>query len=272
MKMSCKIVEDMLPMYHDKVCSEETALLVEEHIRQCCHCEQILFKLRDDIVTKENKIDDSLPLRKIRKSYQKLRLGWLIAIVSILVLVPIAFMYGSHLNTHSGYTVEYTKEEALADANEFMSCLTKGDYNKAYSYWDLSGEKMDLIEGGAFEEADLIHFEEDGLRKFCQGGETLASMGGISAFEFVAISDAGYFNRYGTEQYSVSYKLIFQGKDEPFTVSITKYGISHIGGGNGLIRHPLSYLTLWVQWVVDDYNGQYYDFESGQWIEKPKKE
>ena len=33
MKLPCKVIEDMLPMYYDKVCSQESAALVEEHLR-----------------------------------------------------------------------------------------------------------------------------------------------------------------------------------------------------------------------------------------------
>ena len=35
MKTSCKIIEDLLPMYHDGICSDESAVLIEEHLREC---------------------------------------------------------------------------------------------------------------------------------------------------------------------------------------------------------------------------------------------
>ena len=35
MKTSCKIIEDLLPMYHDGICSEESAVLIEEHLKEC---------------------------------------------------------------------------------------------------------------------------------------------------------------------------------------------------------------------------------------------
>ena len=47
MKLSCKVIEDMLPMYYDKVCSEESAALVEEHLKSCTHCSQMLSDLRE---------------------------------------------------------------------------------------------------------------------------------------------------------------------------------------------------------------------------------
>ena len=67
MKLSCKVIEDVLPMYYDGVCSEESAALVEEHLKECPHCSHILSELRSDIVTPEKNVDDIKPLKKIQK-------------------------------------------------------------------------------------------------------------------------------------------------------------------------------------------------------------
>lgn len=270
MKVSCKVIEDMLPMYYDKVCSEESTVLVEEHVKQCPRCSQILSDLSADLAVQETKIDDIKPLKKMQKSYKKMRFGWLIAILCVLVLAPFAFLVGTQQGEKQEHPVDYTKEEAIAYANEFMTCLVNGDYTKAYSYWDIAGEKKDLQSGNLFTEEDLATFQEDGLGKFCDGGAKLESMGGFESFQFVEISEPSYYNSYGTEDYFVSYTVKFNGKDESFGVSLTKNGINSLSSGNGLIRHPLSHLTLWVQWVVDDYNGRYYDFDLGQWVEFEK--
>ena len=87
--------------------------------------------------------------------------------------------------------------------------------------------------------------------------------------QFAQISDARYNNTLGTEDYLISYTFRFNGQEEDFGISLTKNGIDGISSGNGLIKHPLSHLTLWVQWVVDDYKGQYYDFDLGTWVDKP---
>lgn len=266
MKLPCKVIEDMLPMYYDKICSEESAALVEEHIKVCLHCKQILSDLGADIKIPEQKVDDIKPLKKMQKSYKKMKLGWLIAILCVVILTPFAFLVGAQQGAQQGRVVDFSKEEAMAYANEFVTHLVNADYTKAYTYWDVEGEKKELLSSKLFAEEDFANFEADGLKKFCEGGEKLESMGGLETFEFVEISEPSYANSYGTENYTISYTIKFDGKEEAFRVDVTKYGISHISAGDGLIRHPLSHLTLWVQWVVDDYNGRYYDFESGQWI------
>lgn len=269
MKLSCKVIEDMLPMYYDGVCSEESAALVEEHLQECPHCSRILSELRSDIVIPEKNVDDMKPLKKIQKSYKKKKTLWMIAVAVILLLIPIAFLIGAEQATQNKTPVEFSKEQAIAYANEFMTCLVEKDYAKAYTYWNIEEEKRDLLSGNALTEEELVAFEADGLKKFCEGGEKLESWGGITDVQFEGISDASYNNRYGTEEYFISYTLRFDGKEEGFGISLTKDGIDHISS-NDLIRHPLSHLTLWVQWVVDDYRGRYYDFDLGTWVDVEK--
>ena len=264
MKLSCKVIEDMLPLYYDGVCSEESAALIEEHLKECPQCSHILDELRSSIATPEKNVDDIKPLKKIQKNYKKRKTHWLIAVAAILLLIPVAFWAG---NEQSQPPVEFSKEEAMAYADEFMACLAEKDYAKAYTYWNIEEEKLDLLDGNILAEADLANFEADGLKKFCEGGEKLESWGGITDVKFVEISDPSYFNRYGTEEYLITYTFQFGGKEERFGISLTKNGINHIGSGDGLIRHPLSHLTLWVQWVVDDYMGRYYDFDLGTWVD-----
>ena len=42
MKISCKVIEDLLPLYHDDICSAESKTLVDEHLRSCESCKLIL--------------------------------------------------------------------------------------------------------------------------------------------------------------------------------------------------------------------------------------
>ena len=45
MKTSCKIIEDLLPIYYCDTCNAESRILVEEHIKKCHSCEQLLDAL-----------------------------------------------------------------------------------------------------------------------------------------------------------------------------------------------------------------------------------
>ena len=48
-EISCEIIKDLLPLYHDEVCSIESAKLVEDHLTECQDCRLELDKIRADI-------------------------------------------------------------------------------------------------------------------------------------------------------------------------------------------------------------------------------
>lgn len=41
--MNCDIIKDLLPLYCDGVCSEETSRAVEEHLTTCPVCRALLL-------------------------------------------------------------------------------------------------------------------------------------------------------------------------------------------------------------------------------------
>lgn len=44
--LSCAVIRDLLPLYADGACSDETAALVEEHTGACPECRELLEKMR----------------------------------------------------------------------------------------------------------------------------------------------------------------------------------------------------------------------------------
>ena len=46
---NCDMIKDLLPLYADDVCSEESRKAVEEHINACSDCKSELEKLRKNV-------------------------------------------------------------------------------------------------------------------------------------------------------------------------------------------------------------------------------
>ncbi len=93
MKTNCKVIEDLLPLYIDEVCSDESKRLVEEHLEECDACSAKLNAQKADITVDKEEIEQNLkakdPFKKIRRKqiYPKVGavLGALIGLVSSLV-------------------------------------------------------------------------------------------------------------------------------------------------------------------------------------------
>ena len=95
MNLPCKIVEDMLPIYYDGVCSDESAKLIEKHLENCPQCSRLLSELRTEIEISEKSVDDLKPLEEIQKKWKKskrvyLRTGICVTL-AVLVLVMTVF-------------------------------------------------------------------------------------------------------------------------------------------------------------------------------------
>ena len=45
----CKLVQDLLPNYIEKLTSEESNKIIEEHLKECPECRKILENMQNDI-------------------------------------------------------------------------------------------------------------------------------------------------------------------------------------------------------------------------------
>lgn len=45
MNYKCEVIEDLLPLYYDGICSRETEKAVEEHFKTCEDCKMIFTEI-----------------------------------------------------------------------------------------------------------------------------------------------------------------------------------------------------------------------------------
>lgn len=73
MKLACTVIEDMLPIYMDGICSDETEVLVQEHLSQCPKCQNMLAAMRTNVAFPKVEADDLKPLQAIQKRWERSR-------------------------------------------------------------------------------------------------------------------------------------------------------------------------------------------------------
>lgn len=59
-KVSCEIVKDLLPLYHDEVCSDESRKMIEEHLADCDSCKNELNRIGADIGIAKGNVEKNL--------------------------------------------------------------------------------------------------------------------------------------------------------------------------------------------------------------------
>ena len=90
-KTNCDLINDLLPLYADNVCSEESKAAVAEHISGCEKCRTQLEKMGRPISV--NPAEDIAVMKRIKKRIriEKIVIGASVAIVLIIALTVLNF-------------------------------------------------------------------------------------------------------------------------------------------------------------------------------------
>ena len=63
--MKCEIIRDLIPLYLDKVCSEDSRKLVEEHLAECSECRKYMKELETELEAVKQKKEEDLDEKRL---------------------------------------------------------------------------------------------------------------------------------------------------------------------------------------------------------------
>lgn len=92
MKNKCGIIKDLLPLYHDNICTNDSKEAVEEHLLECQECKSEYEKMCQTDYMEQNVIDSELAMRQaqsyknVKKTNRK-RTIKIVVVVAIIVAV-----------------------------------------------------------------------------------------------------------------------------------------------------------------------------------------
>ena len=90
MKYKCGIIKDLLPLYVDHVCSDESKELIDQHLLECEHCKSYLNLLRESQDVEAAAYDEETESRKVkmmlRMKKKLLFRNILVAVFTVLIL------------------------------------------------------------------------------------------------------------------------------------------------------------------------------------------
>lgn len=75
--MNCEIIKDLIPLYIDGCCSEESEKVVEEHIKVCCECKKLFEEMKAPT--------DIVAVSKSPKTFSKLN-SWKASVLQSVLL------------------------------------------------------------------------------------------------------------------------------------------------------------------------------------------
>ncbi|RDW15886.1 zf-HC2 domain-containing protein [Oceanobacillus chungangensis] len=124
-RVSCEIVKDLLPLYYDNVCSDDSKKMLEEHLVECQSCKIELDKIKVDFNLSKEEIEinrkDSNVIKRIssywnRSKVKSFAIGVIISVI-LVSLISFGYNYLFHLNTVNVPTnvVEISQVSQLSD-------------------------------------------------------------------------------------------------------------------------------------------------------------
>ncbi len=257
MNLHCEIVEDLLPLYADKLCSARSQQAVAQHLQECEAC-RAAFASAQAIPIPHIEPHQPTEDRAVKKSFRKIRLRWWASILLVIIAVPLLFL---GWNEYHKEGLHYTNLYEYGIGKKFMSLLADGNYEEAYSYIDVEDLKHKWLEEW-FDEAKLANMEADGLAVFCEYGAKLEAAGGIGHWEYMGIS----LIRADPNEYRLFFKAEICGTVQVFHVDVRNDGITSFGGGGSFIDDPLAQFSIWAEYLWQNYAGCYFDPDSKDYV------
>ena len=149
MKLDCELIQDLLPLYAEGLCSAASRRAVEEHLCECEHCRRLTAPLPI-----EEPEDTPNADRAVKKGIKKVRRRWLSSLIAAVLVVPLLLL---SFNQYRGYGLCFTNFDDVVTAWQFLHALETENWEKAAEMHDFSRDyasiqealEMDVSEWGS---------------------------------------------------------------------------------------------------------------------------
>ena len=124
MKLSCEIVQDLLPLYADELCSPGSRAAVEAHLKECPACRACSGAALSPVEPPEVPDAD----RAVVKSIRNVRRRWLRSLAAAVLVVPLLLLC---LNQATGSGPCFTNPDDILTARRFVKALEAKEWQSA---------------------------------------------------------------------------------------------------------------------------------------------
>lgn len=265
-KEKCKIVQDLLPNYIDKLTSEETNSFVEKHLEECNECHEIIENMKKDFEKERNELNKKT-IKYAKKYKRKVKHLWFIILLFILLFISIiaVFRYNIlwlyyekkyEIKHNNRYLIEetlsYDKENKLVEensihVNDFKVVLSDLEYTENKLNFNLKFSHSKPLNHAGY---ILRVFNKD----YCLGDRFNGQISLDSATEWLISMDKFYEENFGFTVSAASRNIENRLIEIPdnnhmlFKGNITKYDEIL---EDGSLVHKIS-LEIPEEFVIDD--------------------
>lgn len=129
--ISCDVIRDLIPLYIDDICSEQSKRLIEDHIDDCENCRKALECARTNIssdqseITPDEQVGPENPFVKVKRKH---RICVAVAIVVTIFIMTVFWLLvenvgylNQHVFENSSFTVSIDNNDVWTEIGDFKS-------------------------------------------------------------------------------------------------------------------------------------------------------
>ena len=102
MKISCDVIKDLLPLYNDGVCSDESAKLVDQHLKECGS----LNRIKEDSPVRMLKLEEKNIIGEYRKSLWDKTMSFVLYLIVVPLFNTLIYVFSTPLLDY--FSIEWT--------------------------------------------------------------------------------------------------------------------------------------------------------------------
>lgn len=145
MRFDCKVIEDLLPLYVDNICSEESRKIVEEHLHECEKCKAMIENMVVIPITPFEK-EEYEKTAIIKKGFKKIHRRWLASLVAVFMLIPIIFCSILAYNSHRNEGITFSNFDDIYRCYRYLHYIKEGKFEEAAKMVDFSQNEYERVE------------------------------------------------------------------------------------------------------------------------------
>lgn len=131
MKMKCDVIQDLLPLYQEELCSEASRELVQAHLAECPRCRAQLAAA--ERIEFQEVPDPERADAAVAKSFRKVRRRWWTSLIAMLLVVPVTWLT---VNQIRGQGLCFTNGDDALRARRYAAALADADWERAAALMD----------------------------------------------------------------------------------------------------------------------------------------
>lgn len=125
--MNCNVVKDLIPLYIDKCCSDESAQEVEKHLRECNECKAVFESMNTSIINEQSHNE---PLKTTRINDWKASVMQSVLLFASFLIITIGVALEA--STPSGFSNGLWAFNLVIPATGFMLSLANWYFIRLY--------------------------------------------------------------------------------------------------------------------------------------------